>query len=612
MVAAMQPGPARWRTALVAAGLFVAAATARILYVVSVWPQPAVRYPVLDCLAYHDWALSILSGNWLGDRVYYQDPLYPFFLAGLYALFGPDTREVLIAQALLGAASVVVIFAIARTLAGEAAGLVAGVLAASYQVFFFFDALLMKGTLLVFVFSVALWLAVRAAAGGSVWRWLAAGFALGVGCLVRPNALLFAPVLAAFAWRTPGQEPRRRELALLLTALGLLAAIAPIAIRNGVVGGDWVLLNSQGGQNFYIGNFRGNRSGTFVAPRFLRADPRYEEEDFRREAERAVGHPLRPSEVSRYWLERGLDEIAADPAHFARHLARKLVVFANAHEVGDNESYDFFASRVSRFLALPLPGWGVLLPLALCGFAFAWRERPAAVLIAFFATYSAGLLPFFVLSRLRLPVVPVVIAFAAIALVRFAEWVRRRELARAAPALGLLAAGLVATHLPLVHDDPVISYFNLAEAHRVQARAAREQATSLAASGDRAGALAALARLAAEESDAEAELRAGLVVDPRSGRLRTALRNLQATRIVELLRMRRPEEALTLAEGLVREFPEFADSHARLGEVLVRLERRDEAEQAFERALRIDPAHPVARRALARLRGAAPDASPAP
>ena len=134
--------------------LFAVAATARILFVRSVWPHPAVRYPVLDCLAYHDWALAILGGDWLGDRVYYQDPLYPFFLAGLYALFGPDTQGVLIAQALLGAASVVVIFALGRQLGGESVGLVAGLLAAVYQVFFFFEALLLKGTLAVFVFSV--------------------------------------------------------------------------------------------------------------------------------------------------------------------------------------------------------------------------------------------------------------------------------------------------------------------------------------------------------------------------------------------------------------------------------------------------------------------------
>ncbi|HEX5065011.1 MAG TPA: glycosyltransferase family 39 protein [Myxococcota bacterium] len=590
------------RTALVALSLFAVAAAARILYVRSVWPHAAVRYPVLDCLAYHDWALSILAGDWQGTRVYYQDPLYPFFLAGLYALFGPDTLGVLIAQALLGAASVVVIAALAREIGGDAAGLVAGVLAAVYQVFFFFEALLLKGTLAVFVFSTALLLVARASRGGSPWRWLAPGFLLGLGCLLRPNALLFAPVLAFFAWRAPAAQTRARGAAAALALAGVAAAVGPVALRNTIVGGDFVLLNSQGGQNFYIGNFRGNASGIFVAPPFLRADPRYEEEDFRREAEREVGRELRPSEVSRYWMRRGLDEIAADPAHFARHLARKLVVFANAHEVADNESYEFFANHVSGFLRWPLPGWGALLPLALAGFALAWRRREAQPLIAFFAVYAAGLLPFFILSRLRLPLVPVVIAFAALALVQGPALLRRMPRARAAALVAALIVMLGATHLPVIQEDPVISHFNLAQAHRMRAKAERERAAALAAAGDEAGARAAFARVEAAQADAEAELRRGLEVAPRSARLRTALRNLQTTRIVELLRVGAEREALPIARAFAEEFPGTADAHARLGDVLERLGEREAAERAYRRALEIDPEHERARRALLALR----------
>jgi len=596
----------RWRSAWIAASLFAVAATARILYVRSVWPHPAVRYPVLDCLAYHDWALAILHGDWLGNRVYYQDPLYPFFLAGLYALFGPDTQGVLIAQALLGATSVVLVYALGRTLGGEAVAIVAGLLAAAYQVFFFFDALLMKGTLKVFLFSLGLLLAARAARGGSAWRWLPAAFVLGLGSLIRPNALLFAPVLVAFAWSAPAEGARRHALAAALAAAGIAAAVLPVAVRNFAVGGDFVVLNSQGGQNFYIGSFRGNDTGAFVAPPFLRADPRYEEEDFRREAESAVGRALRPSEVSRYWLGRGLDEIAADPAHFARLMVRKVALFANAHEIADNESYDFFANHVSRFLALPLPGWGALLPLAVCGFAFAWRDRAAALLIAFFATYAAGLLPFFVLSRLRLPLVPVVIAFAALALVRIAAIVRERESRRALALVAVLAVGLGFTHLPLIADDPLISHFNLAQAHRMRARDARERASQLAAAGDRVGALAALTEMDAAERDAEAELRAGLAIEPRSARLRDAMRNLQVTRIEEFLRVERPDEALAIARELARDFPGFADGHARLGSVLARLGERAEAERECRRALEIDPENATAQRTLSSLRGVGP------
>ena len=87
------------REALAGALLFLVAFAIRAAYVASIAGEAAVRYPVLDALAYHEWALAILDGGWLGDRVYYQDPLYPFFLAGLYAVFGSGSLGVLLARA---------------------------------------------------------------------------------------------------------------------------------------------------------------------------------------------------------------------------------------------------------------------------------------------------------------------------------------------------------------------------------------------------------------------------------------------------------------------------------------------------------------------------------
>ena len=67
--------------------------------------------------------------------------------------------------------------------------------------------------------------------------------------------------------------------------------------------------------------------------------------------------------------------------------------------------------------------------------------------------------------------------------------------------------------------------------------------------------------------------------------------------------MERPDQALAVARSLTREYPGFADGHARLGAVLARLGQRDEAERESRRALEIDPENPVARHTLASLRG---------
>ena len=42
----------------------------------------------MDAAAYDNLARSISSGSWLGREVFYQSPMYPYFLATLYSIFG--------------------------------------------------------------------------------------------------------------------------------------------------------------------------------------------------------------------------------------------------------------------------------------------------------------------------------------------------------------------------------------------------------------------------------------------------------------------------------------------------------------------------------------------
>ena len=41
-----------------------------------------------DAQSYHSWGLEILAGDWAGSEIFYQAPLYPYFLGAVYALFG--------------------------------------------------------------------------------------------------------------------------------------------------------------------------------------------------------------------------------------------------------------------------------------------------------------------------------------------------------------------------------------------------------------------------------------------------------------------------------------------------------------------------------------------
>ena len=60
---------------------------------------------ISDGEVYDDWAHVIASGDWSSSKmgVFYQAPLYPYFLAVLHVLFGHDVWAIRVVQALLGA-----------------------------------------------------------------------------------------------------------------------------------------------------------------------------------------------------------------------------------------------------------------------------------------------------------------------------------------------------------------------------------------------------------------------------------------------------------------------------------------------------------------------------
>jgi 4-amino-4-deoxy-L-arabinose transferase-like glycosyltransferase len=580
------------------AALFLAAFALRAAYVVAVFDDP-IRYPVLDAHAYHEWALRILAGDWLGSDVYYQDPLYPFFLAGLYALFGPGTLAVALAQAALGAGTVSLLAALGWRLFGAGPALTAGVLAALYAPALYYEALLLKAPLLLFLFTALAFALVRAAESAHPGRWLVSGLWLGLAALTRGNALLFLPGL----WLWLACERRfsvgERARAAALATVGVLLVLLPVGLRNYAVAGDLVWINSQGGQNFYIGNVRSNRSGIYQAPPFLRACPQHEERDFKRVAEAQLGRTLRPSEVSSYWLGRGLEEIRADPVQFLRHSARKLAVLLNHYEVPDNYSYAFFAERVP-FLRAPLPTFGVLLPLALCGAFFARRNRSALLLGTFVLCYAAGIVLFFNLSRLRLPMVPVMILFAGFGAWQLYQHAAKRDWKVVASVALFLAVAYPAVHADLVGEPPAIRFYNLGQAHLVKARRLRTQAVEQSAAGREDEARRTLALADTERDAAEDEYRAGLELAPASRRLRNGLRELSLVRLIEYDRIGRHRAAVPLAQALAREYPDRADVQLRLGIAYARVARPEEAIRAFDRVLELEPGHE--RAAIERLR----------
>jgi 4-amino-4-deoxy-L-arabinose transferase-like glycosyltransferase len=303
--------PITFRTA--AAAVFVIALTVRLLHVRELSAAPVFDMRVGDSAVYDAWAREIAGGDVLGDEVFWYAPLYPYVLGAIYALVGDGGWAVRVVQALLGALTCVLLADAGRRLFGPSAGIVAGALLALYAPSIFYGALIHRPVLELFSLGVVVWHVSARPAGDAPVLWtLALGLASGVLVLARENALALLPVLLVWLVLERPSPKRARVVRAAVFLAGLTLTLAPVALRNRIVGGELHLTAANFGDNFYKGNNE-RADGSYAPLEPLRASPEFERADAVAIAERETGRTLTPREVSRYWTGRALAFIRAHP-----------------------------------------------------------------------------------------------------------------------------------------------------------------------------------------------------------------------------------------------------------------------------------------------------------
>lgn len=561
--------PDPWpRRRLMLLAIFVAAIALRAAYIIDVSDSPFFDQVVIDQASYHSWALRIAGGDWLGDKPFYQDPLYPYFLALVYKAAGPDPVHVYALQALIASACCLLVYGIgARVFDDQRAGLVAALIWALYKVDFFYEAQVLKtgpGTCLC---VLALWLLAVAGKRPRAATAVPAGLVLGLLPLYRGNFLLVVPALflwwAVSLWLTSG---RRAVVPVLLVAACMAVGPGAAAMRNYLVSGEFVLTTAQGGTNFYLGNFAGNRWGAAMDPPFVRRTPEFEQADFAREARKRTGKDMSPSELSRFWYGQAIEEIKENPGLASARLGRKLLLVMNRHELSDNLNYNFFRERYSKVLDLPLPGFGFTFTLAVGGLFLALSRKRGGLPAIYLAAYTATMLIFAILGRYRMPLVPVLIVFAGYGLMAAYDAVFAIE--RRTVVIYLLVAAVAGAiswprWIPEKFD---IAWYNTGNA---------------------------LARSERWEEAIEAYRRS---LSENPGRVKSWLSLGQSYEVRN--RWDDAEHCYSRAAALD---PDNAFAHYYLGRVLLRTGRSEEARSALERALSLDPELERARELLSDL-----------
>src|SRR5262245_52296585 len=162
------------------AAIFAIALVIRLIHVWQIESIPLFYHLAGDGRTYDEWAQRIAGGDWLGQGVFYQAPLYPYFLGALQWLFGHDLWRIRFVQVLLGAFCCALICRIGEKLFSRPAGIAAGVILACYAPAIFFDAVIDKSILDLILLTVLLYFLVNVDAPAPWRQWCGAGALLGL------------------------------------------------------------------------------------------------------------------------------------------------------------------------------------------------------------------------------------------------------------------------------------------------------------------------------------------------------------------------------------------------------------------------------------------------
>ena len=410
----------------------------RLAYVATLPPTNIVTFEA-DPITYDQIAKNILSGRgYSGASFYYPpgsdnltsfwDPLYPYFLATIYAVAGPSIPAVRIVQSIIGGISVGLIAHVGNRLGSTGTGLIASAWATIYPFFFYYTGQLLTETLYIGLILATVALGIEAINRRHAGWFAALGIAGGLASLGRAEAFAFtiayvgwcathsvaksvpmgsgdpdtggnrSPRDAQHSWSS-GLRARISSGWVPLIAVGWLAMaipIAPWAIRNYLTFDRPILTTTKLGYNLY----------KYYHP-LMTAD----------QTVRAVPFPdfgtMTEPERAELMQRIGIGYMLEDPLRTATFMVSKFFLLFKLTPSND-------ATR--GYALVSLLSYGVLLPFMVAGAVMGLLHGKAWwPLLGYVAFNIASKTAVFAGIRLRMQIEPFLLILAAFAVVRIRE-----------------------------------------------------------------------------------------------------------------------------------------------------------------------------------------------
>jgi len=411
----------------------------RLVYFYQVRHYPGFAYylPPDDQAYYHQTAQRIAGGFIMGEEgAIARGPGYVYFLGMIYRFSAHDTITALIIQWCLGVLTGVTIYFLARRLFGLGVALTAAAFYAFYLPAVCYEGALLMAALLTALLTTALYGLIRADQDRTSWPLILSGVLYGWAVLCRPNNLILLVLALVFlVWRHNGGR------ALFRLAVSAGVPYGFLLLRNYFAGGGLFSITTQGRQVLMNSHFHQatgvgwHWQDNWDSLLFEYGDGFW----------RFLG--FLAGDIRRHWRDwLGLQ-------------FSKLYAFFFNYEY--SQFVDFYSQQeVLSLLRLPSVSLGILSPLTLMGLVFLYldRRQPYRLPLAlYFLAGVASIVGFYVLSRFRLPLVPLFCVLGAYGLWRLPSSINRINLFGKAA----LAAGLAVTFYGLNADSIRKGYADL-------------------------------------------------------------------------------------------------------------------------------------------------------
>lgn len=355
-----------------------------------------------DLCTYMRLAEEIATGKYKGV-FYYQPFYYAVFLPLIRLLSGPGVWQVIIVQSLLGAATAFLAGLSGAKIFGRKAGLCAAWMTAFSVPLILYTPYHQNETLQTFNITLIFYLALLAVYRSKMRYAFLAGLFFGIGILTRGNLWILLPALLFVLILANYQNKKLLFKKILVLLFPLFLVQLPFIWHNTRIQGRLTGPSTAADAVLALGNtWEAPPGGRNIG---LPAGPMEYPEAYHRAMAKASGGVSVPRQM--------LDMLCSYPGAFLELQFRKLLLFWSFGEIPNNVSL-YGEGQHSIILRYLFPGSsGVLLALGIAGLLlFAkklFRKKKALLLLyGFIILYWGAIAVFYILSRFRAPIIPLV------------------------------------------------------------------------------------------------------------------------------------------------------------------------------------------------------------